>query len=270
MRLKKRAFEILEGKDPDDAAARMFQIFIMGLILINVLAIIFETVESIQAKLRTFFRILDLFSVAVFSLEYALRLWTCTLDKKYSAPFRGRLRFALTPLALIDLLAVLPFYLPMLLPFDLKFIRVIRLFRFFRLFKMARYSRAFSTIGNVFRAKKEELGITIFVVAVLLVLASSLMFFIEHPIQPRVFSSIPASMWWGVATLTTIGYGDVYPVTPLGKFLGAFIAFLGIGVFALPTGILASGFAEELKRQEAKKKERGKIRKCPHCGKRIG
>jgi voltage-gated potassium channel len=166
-------------------------------------------------------------------------------------------------MALIDLIAILPFYLPMLLPIDLRFMRAIRLVRLLRVFKLSRYSNAFSTLYNVLRAKKEDLFITAFLVSVLLVVASSLMYFIENKGQPEVFSSIPASLWWGVATLSTVGYGDAYPVTVLGKFLGAIIALLGIGMFALPAGILGSGFVEEIQ----KKKASSKI--CPHCGKAI-
>ncbi|MDD5065472.1 MAG: ion transporter [bacterium] len=266
-KLKIRIFNILEGRDPEDRPARLFQVFIMSLIILNVLAMILETVQQIWLRYKLYFHIFDVFSVMVFTLEYMLRIWTCPLNKRYKHPIKGRMRFILTPLALVDLLAILPFYLPMIFPFDLKFIRVIRLLRFFRLFKMARYSDAVVTLVNVLKAKKEELGITIFVVFTLLILSSSLMYFIEHSVQPKAFSSIPASMWWGVSTLTTVGYGDVYPQTPMGKLLGAVIAFLGIGIFALPTGILASGFAEEIQKKHAKEKKRGGI--CPHCGKRI-
>ncbi|MCI0609203.1 MAG: ion transporter [Anaerolineae bacterium] len=163
---------------------------------------------------------------------------------------------------LIDLISFLPFYVP-LLGMDLRIIRVVRLFRFFRLMKMWRYSQSLSMIVNVIKSKKEELSITLFSGAILLIVASSLLYFIEHDAQPDTFSSIPAAMWWGVITLTTVGYGDVYPVTVLGKIIGASIAVLSIGLFALPAGIIASGFASELQDQPAKSQI------CPHCGKEI-
>ena len=164
---------------------------------------------------------------------------------------------------IFDLIAILPFYLPMIMLIDLRFVRVLRLFRLLRVFKLGRYSESLRTLANVLKRKKEELFITIFVVMILLIIASSLMYFIENEAQPEIFSSIPSAMWWGVATLTTVGYGDAYPVTPVGKLLGAVIALLGIGMFALPTGILGSGFVEEMQR----KREKRKI--CPNCGKEI-
>jgi len=166
-------------------------------------------------------------------------------------------------MALVDLLAILPFYLPMLLPIDLRFLRALRLMRLFRLLKMGRYVKSLRLMRHVLARRKEELLITLFSVLLLLVLSSSLMYFIEREAQPDKFASIPAAMWWGIATLTTIGYGDMYPVTALGKILGGFIALLGIGLFALPAGILASGFAAEIQQRDHPGK------RCPHCGERI-
>jgi voltage-gated potassium channel len=138
----------------------------------------------------------------------------------------------------------------MIIHFDLRFVRVLRLLRLSRLIKLGRYSDSLKTLGNVFKGKKEELLITAFALAILLILASSLMYFAENEVQPQAFSSIPAAMWWGIATLTTVGYGDIYPVTTLGKLMGSVIAVLGIGMFALPAGILSSGFAEKIKKAE--------------------
>jgi voltage-gated potassium channel len=160
-------------------------------------------------------------------------------------------------------MAILPFYLPMIITLDLRFIRAVRLFRLVRIFKMGRYSESLRLLENVFKEKKEALLITIFMVFILLVIASSLMYFVENEAQPEVFSSILKAMWWGVATLTTVGYGDIYPVTLIGKILGGAIAILGIGMFALPAGILGSGFVEQIQRT------RSKSRVCPHCGKDI-
>ncbi|MCI0486018.1 MAG: ion transporter, partial [Blastocatellia bacterium] len=190
-------------------------------------------------------------------------LWSCTTDKSFERPIAGRIRFALTPLALIDLVAILPFYLPMIFALDLRFVRILRLFRVLRLFKMARYSESLKTLGNVLKLKKEELVVSLLVLSILLVFASSLIYYAENESQPEVFSSIPAAMWWGIATLTTVGYGDIYPVTPAGKILGAIIAVLGIGMFALPAGVLASGFAEEIQKRRREKNL------CPHCGNDI-
>jgi len=152
----------------------------------------------------------------------------------------------------------------MVIPFDLRMLRAIRLFRLFRVFKISRYSKTLRTLINVFNIVKEELALTLFVVIVLLIFASSAIYYAEHDAQPENFPSIPASMWWAIVTLTTVGYGDVYPVTPVGKVLAGFIALLGIGLVALPAGIIASGFEEEIRRQR-----RGKTVVCPKCGHKI-
>ena len=261
--VKKRIYEIIEPHFPASGLSKIFVVFIVSLILLNVASVILGTVESIAVRFRSFLYAFEIFSVAVFTVEYLLRLWVCTEKEEYHSPIIGRIRFAFTPLAIVDLLAVLPFYLPFIfLHSDLRLIRVIRVFRIIRLFKIGRYSQATRTFGEVLKEKKEELGITVVAVLMLLIISSSLMYYVEHTAQPKAFSSIPAAMWWGVSTLTTVGYGDVYPITPLGKFLGAIIALAGIGIFALPAGILASGFASHIA-----KKDENKV--CPHCGKSI-
>ena len=262
-KLKNRLFEMLEIVSANDLYSRLFDIFIMTLISLNIIAVVLETVESLSSRYVSFFWIFEVFSVSVFTIEYLLRLWTCTADKRFKGSIKGRIRFAVRPLPLVDLLAILPFYLPMVIPFDLRFIRALRLFRVFRFFKMGRYYKAWKMFGYVLKEKKEELVISVFTVLILLVIASSLMYFVENEAQPESFSSIPAAMWWGVATLTTVGYGDVYPITPIGKLLGAIISLLGIGMFALPAGILASGFTDAIRRSQEKR------RICPHCGKDI-
>ncbi len=260
---KSRIYEILNGDPTRDVYTRIFHVFIITLILLNVFSVILVTVESLSSRYGTLFKAFEVFSVSVFTIEYFLRLWSCTVDNKFHGAMKGRARFAVTPFAIIDLMAILPFYLPMFLPLDLRFIRALRLFRLFRILKMGRYSESLRTLGNVLKEEKEELLIAVFVVLILLVVASSLMYFIENAAQPSAFSSIPAAMWWSVATLTTVGYGDIYPVTPMGKFLGALIAILGIGMIALPAGILTTGFAKEIQKKHEKKAI------CPHCGKDL-
>jgi len=256
---KKRLFEILEVASADDVPSKVFDISIMVLISLNVLAVVLETVDWIYRDYERYFLIFEVFSVSVFTLEYLLRIWACTTDKRYRGFLIGRLIFIISPLAIVDLAAILPFYLMVTL--DLRFLRILKFFRLIRIAKIGRYSRALKTFGNVIKQKKEELLINVVAVFVLLIIASSLMYYVEKDAQPGSFSSIPEAMWWGVATLTTVGYGDVYPITPLGKLFSAIIAILGIGLFALPTAILASGFSEEIRKR--KKKERI----CPHCGK---
>ncbi len=164
-------------------------------------------------------------------------------------------------MALIDLCSFLPALL--FLPFDLRFIRIIRIFRVARLFKIIRYVKAVQIITNVIKSKRAELLVSLVFVLIMVVVVSFMMFYAEHAAQPDKFSSVPETMWWAVAALTTVGYGDIYPITPLGQFLAGVISILGIGLFALPTGIIAAGYLEEI----SKKKHRNGI--CPTCGQPV-
>ncbi|MFC7213079.1 ion transporter [Saliphagus sp. GCM10025334] len=238
---------------------------IMTLIVVNVTAVALETVNPIYEQYAAQFYWLEVISVAIFSIEYLGRLWACTSRASFRRPLEGRLRFAARPMLVIDLLAILPFFLGAVLPADLRFLRALRLFRFFRLFKMARYSESIRAFSRVLRTKKEDLVIAFSATLVLLLVASSMMYFVENSAQPDQFSSIPETLWWGVVTLTTVGYGDIHPVTPLGQFVGSIVALLGIGLFALPASILASGFIEEARRDT----DRGGPTYCPHCGEKL-
>jgi voltage-gated potassium channel len=261
--LKLRVYDVLVETDDGELIDRIVAIFLMLLILLNAVAVVLETVVELRETYGSIFDSLEMVSVAIFTAEYLLRLWIAPLDARYAKPVRGRLRYALTPMALVDLLAILPTVMQLIFPLDLRIVRFLRLFRLFRLFKMSRYVESLDTLDDVVRSKKEELAVMLVVILMLLVFSSSLMYVVENEAQPDKFPDIPSAMWWGVATLTTVGYGDVFPVTGLGKVLGTFIAFLGIGIFALPTGILASGFAEEVK----KRREKNKLYPaCPHCG----
>jgi len=259
-RLRHRIFQVLEEPASGDYVGRFVQGFLITIICVNVGAMMLSTVEGVAKAYAPWFRAIEIFSVIVFSVEYILRLWVITQRPRFCRPILGRLRYCVTPLALVDLAAVLPFYLPMLLPVNLLFIRVLRLMRLVRLLKIGRYSESLQTLGWVLRERKGELVAALMILLVLLVVTSSLMYQVEHETQPQVFSSVFAAMWWSVSTLTTVGYGDAYPITPLGKVLGGAIAIMGIGLFALPAGILGSGFIERLNQKKRR-------RLCPHCGK---
>ena len=237
--------------------------FIFWLIIANIVVMVLETVGPLFERYRTFFLIFDAASVAVFTVEYVARVYLVPRQNPGVGGGLGRVRFAFTPLALVDLAAIVPFFVPFLLPVDLRFLRAMRLLRIARVFKLGRYSKAFVVVLDTIRGKREELLIALSLVSGLLVIASSVMYLVERDVQPEVFGSIPAAMWWGVATLTTVGYGDVFPVTALGRVFGAVTAITCIGLFALPAGILASGFAEAVSRQEPE------ARACPHCGGEI-
>lgn len=262
-RLKKQVHLLLDPGDGGTVWDRVANSIIVTLILLNLVAVCLETVENLYRDYGVWFRNFEWFSVIVFSVEYVLRVWSCTSMRRYRHPLRGRLRYVTSPGMLVDLVAILPFYLP-LNKLDLRSLRSLRMIRFVRFFKLARFLNASRVIRRVFASKKNELMISMLMVLTLIILAASLMYFVEHDAQPDKFSSIPETMWWSVATLTTVGYGDVYPITTIGKTLTACISILGIGMFALPAGILASGFSEEFKKKEA-----AAAKCCPHCGKEI-
>jgi voltage-gated potassium channel len=253
--LRARIANVLEPTGEPSRAARVVNWLLFGLIAANLVALVLESVDSVHAAAPEAFRWFELGSLALFAGEYALRLWCCTAVPGYEGPIRGRLRFAFTPLALIDLLAILPLVVPAF-GIDLRSGRVMRLFRLFRIAKLARYSRSLRLFARVFQQRRAELVTVCLFVGTLLLLASSLMYYVEHDAQPEAFSSIPATFWWAVATLTTVGYGDVYPVTELGKVLAGIICLLGIGMIALPTSILGASFVRELGVGP---------RRCPHC-----
>lgn len=245
-KIRKKVYDNLELTEDSGRFAIFLNIFIIVLIILSVLSLIIGSIPALANY--EIFIVIELLSIVVFTIEYILRFWSCVENKKYHNPFTGRLRYATTPLAIIDLLAIIPFYLPFIFPIDLLFLRVLRLFRIFRVFKLARYTQSFAILSRVLKKEKESLVITFFLLIVTLIISSSLMYYAEKDVQPEVFGSIPNSMWWAVASLTTVGYGDVYPVTAMGRFMAGFIVLLGIGFVALPTAIMSSGYINELKR----------------------
>lgn len=261
MERRRRVWNVLNGNPTaTQHLGRAIDIVLVALIFLNVVAGILETVPSIHTQWGTYLWWFDAFSVAIFTVEYILRLWACTADHRFRRPIRGRLRFAITPLAIIDLLAILPFYLPLILDgLDLRFLRAFRLI--FRLLRFIRYSHTLSILVTVAKSERREIVAAVSVLAILLVVASSLMYYIENPHQPEHFRDIPSSMWWAIITLTTVGYGDVYPISTIGKVVGGIVALMGIGLVALPTAILSTGFLRELQRRY-----RHHSRTCPHCG----
>lgn len=229
------------------------------LIFLNTLAIIFHTLPNLKAEYDHFFLDFEVFSVAIFTVEYLLRVWSCVERKEYRHPFWGRLKYVFSVWGLVDFFAIFPFYAS-LLAIDLGFIRILRLLRIVRLFRVSKYFHALRVIQAVIRDKKEELLLSFSFILFLLLTLSSLVFYIENSAQPTVFKSIPDALWWGVNAMTTVGYGDMHPITPVGKILGGLMAVVGVAIFALPTGILASGFAEHIRVDKTKR-----MITCPHC-----
>jgi voltage-gated potassium channel len=260
MRIRKRTYDILDPGHSADPLSRAANYVIYSLIFLNVVFIILESVPWICNGWAPWFFGFEVLTVAVFSIEYVLRIWTCVESPRFSSPVTGRLRYVVSFMALVDLLAILPFYLPFFHS-NWLFLRSVRFFRLFRMLKLGRYSTAFRLLGSVLNAKRAELLATVFIIVVLTILSGTAIYYVENEAQPQVFPDVPSSMFWAIATLTNVGHAD--PVTPLGKCLASVIFILGLGMFALPTGILGAGFVEEFQNR------RKKPMRCPHCGKEI-
>ena len=254
------AYDILEGGGTNWQTT-VFQVFIVSLISVNVLLVILESEHSISATYGDFLELFEAVSLYIFVGEYAARLFANRFHLRHSGKRFALLRVVVSPMMLIDLAVILPYVLP-LVAADTRILRIMRLLRLFSVLKLLRLSESMRTFGSVIRAKAADMFIAFFILLVVLIMASGLMFYAEREAQPQMFSSIPASMWWGIVTITTIGYGDVYPVTVAGKIIAAAVALLGIAVYAIPTAIIVSAF-RELRRKNTK----GGF--CPHCGEAL-
>lgn len=239
------------------------------LIILNIICIILESYHPIYHHFYLYFHFFDIFSVIIFTIDYIIRIWISDLVYTELGKFKSRLRYMISPFGIVDLLSILPFYLPMFFTFDLRILRALRLLRLFRIFKLAHFIQSLSLIGKVLKSKKEELLITLFMASIIILLSSYIMFHIENQVQPDKFTSIFSALWWALATLTTIGYGDIYPVTALGQILAAITALFGIGLVAIPTGIISMGFIEEITKRRLKEEKSDEINYCPHCGKKL-
>ncbi len=247
--LRRRLYLILDGGARGDRLAQVFEGTIVALILANVLAFALETVPSIAAEHGPALELFNTVSVLIFTVEYGLRLWVCTEHPLYGEmpPGRARIAHALTPFMVIDFLAIAPFFISQFVAVDL---RLLRMFRLLRFLKMVRYSPALLTIVGVLASEWRALAGTGVVMSVMLLGAAALLYIIEGQVQPDGFGTVPHAMWWAMATLTTVGYGDVVPVTALGKFIGAIVMLLGYALFALPVGIIATGFSQQIHRRD--------------------
>lgn len=264
--IKLRVYEILELDRIDDTTSKIDNYVIIFLVFLSIAIFMLETVESTKVFMP-YFKIADIAIYIIFSIEYLIRFWIADLNPAYANKQFKRLRFMFSFMPMIDLIAILPFYMPIVFPVDLRFVRIFRFFRIFRLLKLNRYNNSLVTLGEVIKEKKEDLIITFSLLFMVLFIASCLMYYIENFAQPKVFASIPHAMWWGVATLTTIGYGDIFPITVAGKILASVIAILSIGFVGLPTGILASGYIDIVHKKK-ETAEKNTIH-CPRCNEEI-
>ena len=243
MGIKDRVFEIIQPDKGNSLASRIFDRVITALILLSVAAVFAVTFEQVR-KARMVFWAVEVTASLVFTVEYALRIWTA--DKLYPqvSPGRARLKYIVSFMAVVDLLSVLPFWLPRIFPGSMLGMRALRLVRLLRILKLNRYFDAMKSILDVVSAKKRELVGSVFFVFLLMMVSSLLMYAVEHEAQPTVFRNAFSGLWWAVATITTVGYGDIYPVTAVGRIFGAVIALSGVAALAVPTGIVTSGIME--------------------------
>lgn len=242
-KVQKRVFEIIEKGQKGDIASILFDVIVMVLISLNVVSVFMESfslTEDFSKKLKLF----EIFSIVLFTLEYVLRIWTAPCLFPEKSEVRARIKYIFSFMALVDLLAILPFYIPFLIKIDLRVLRALRIFRLFRLLKFNRYTKAMKNVFKVLKLKSADLISSVFIVLILMLISSALMYSIEGSAQPKAFENAFSGLWWAIATFTTVGYGDIYPITVAGKILGGIVSLLGIGLVAVPTGIISSGFME--------------------------
>lgn len=267
-KIKRRAHEILEISRPNDKVSRSVDIVLLSLILLNVALIIADTFE-LPPTAAAVGSVIENISVAIFSVEYLARLWVSDLSYPELPPFRARLRYIRSFAAVIDLVSLLPSFISFMSA-NFMVLRMLRVLRLTRAFKLNRYTHALHDIGEVFRRKAGQLISSMVVVSFLMVISSVLMYDAEHEAQPEVFDNALSGLWWAIATVTTVGYGDIYPVTAVGRVMSAVIALLGIGLVAVPTGIITAGFSEQIaEKQKAAEDEPDEKEFCPYCGKKL-
>lgn len=263
---KKKVYEYVNG-NAKTPLSKLFETLVIFLIIGSIIVVVLESVPLSPLGYEIV-SILNISSIIVFTIEYFIRLWVSDLMYPKLNPVQARIKYALTPMALVDLLAIIPFYMPFLFPFDLRTIRMIRLVKIFRIFNLNQYTHGFYIILSVLRDRSAQLISSLFVVTILILMSAITMYNIENAAQPTVFKSALSGIWWAVCTLTTVGYGDIYPITFMGKFFAAIISLLGIGLVAIPTGIISSGFIEATNK-EHNKEHKHNIHYCPNCGVKL-
>ena len=251
--VKSQLFHILQPYGSNNQVGRWFDWFLIVLIIANVIAVMAETVPNIKLEYAQFLLWFEVVSVSIFTLEYVARVWVCVLEEECQFKGKGyfmyRIRYMLRPMSIVDLLAILPFYLGVFVSVDL---RVLRLLRLTRMLKLGRYSQSMQTLNRVIANEYRVLIAALAFLMMIMVLAATGMYYLERHAQPESFGSIPQALWWSVITLSTVGYGDVTPITTAGRFFSALFILMGVALFALPAGILASSFTEQMSQRRDK------------------
>ena len=245
---RKRLFEIIEIGLPGDVASQVYDAFNILSIVINLVVSVMYTFDDLHAKFGPWLVTVEAITVAFFALDYCLRLWTAKFLRPSLSEPKAVLRYVFSFSGLVDLLSFLPYYLPVFFPSGAVAFRMFRVARVFRLFRVNAYYDSLGVITEVISSKRQQLFSSVFILLVLMLASSLCMYSLEHDAQPEVFSNAFSGIWWSVSTLLTIGYGDIYPVTTMGKIFSIFITFLGVGMVAIPTGIISAGFVDQYTR----------------------
>lgn len=245
LKRRKRLFEIIEVGNDLDPVSRVYDFISVGLIAVNIIASILTTYSEIKARIGTVLLVLEMITVIFFAVDYVFRIVTARfmyLDKKES---QAILKYVFSFDGIVDLLSFFPYFLPIIFPMGTVAFRMLRIIKIFRLFRVNAYYDSLNVIKEVLNSRKQQLFSSVFIILVLMVGASLCMYSLEHEAQPEVFKNAFSGIWWAASTLLTVGYGDIYPVTMLGKMFGIVIAFLGVGMVAIPTGIISAGFVDQ-------------------------
>ena len=245
---RKRLFEIIEIGLPGDVASQVYDAFNILSIVINLVVSVMYTFDDLHAKFGPWLVTVEAITVAFFALDYCLRLWTAKFLRPSLSEPKAVLRYIFSFSGLVALLSFLPYYLPVFFPSGAVAFRMFRVARVFRLFRVNAYYDSLGVITEVISSKRQQLFSSVFILLVLMLASSLCMYSLEHEAQPQVFTNAFSGIWWSVSTLLTIGYGDIYPVTTMGKIFSIFITFLGVGMVAIPTGIISAGFVDQYTR----------------------
>lgn len=263
--MRKRLFEILQPAADNDTPSKVFD-WVLALLIITCSCIAIVGTFDIPDNVRDALDLMESIVVVLFTVEYICRICTANyLYPELSYP-KAIIRYMFSFMGLIDLVSILPWWLSGLLPYNMMTIRLLRIIRMLKIFKLGSYMDGLIAVGDTFRAKRHELISSVAVILILMVVSAVLMYGIETDAQPDAFANAAQALWWAVCALTTVGYGDVYPITIAGKALAAIISVLGIGLVAVPSGIVSAGFIEQM---QAKQKENDATHYCPGCGRKL-
>ena len=243
--IRRKVFEVIDVENNEGSANRFYDFFSTALLILNILVVILNTVDSLNAKYGAVFDAIEAITVAFFAIDCLLRIWTAKYQYPEYTQGKAIRKYLLSFDGIVDLLSFVPYYLPVFFPSGMAVFRFFRVIRIFRLFRINAYYDSLSVITDVLKSKSTQLISSVFIILVLMVASSLCMYSVEHEAQPDVFSNAFSGIWWSVSTLLTIGYGDIYPITGMGRFLSMIISFLGVGMVAIPTGIISAGFVEQ-------------------------